>query len=43
MKDVKPGDAGNKRGMWETKKGSAPAKVAAGGKSKFVTNAGVRP
>lgn len=25
--DVKPGDAGNKRGMWEAKKGSAPAKV----------------
>lgn len=25
--DVKPGDISNKRGMWETKKGSAPAKV----------------
>ena len=25
--DVKPGDVGNKRGMWETKKSSTPAKV----------------
>uniref|UniRef100_A0A673BXF0 Caldesmon 1b n=1 Tax=Sphaeramia orbicularis TaxID=375764 RepID=A0A673BXF0_9TELE len=33
--DQKPGDIGNKRGMWETKKGSTPAKVAVGGKGKW--------
>lgn len=27
LQDVKPGDIGNKRGMWETKKVSTPAKV----------------
>lgn len=41
--DGKPGDIGNKRGMWETKKSSTPGKLGVGVKSKFATNAGVRP
>ncbi|MEQ2208665.1 hypothetical protein XENOCAPTIV_010721 [Xenoophorus captivus] len=32
--EAKPGEVG-KRGMWETKRASTPAKVAVGGKSKF--------
>lgn len=40
--DLKPGDVTNKRGLWETKKSSAPAKVTEGSKSKSVTNAGMR-
>lgn len=35
--DVKPSDAGNRRGMWEPKKTTTPVKVAVGGKGKFST------
>eukprot|EP00066_Takifugu_rubripes_P016537 XP_011605803.1 PREDICTED: caldesmon, smooth muscle-like [Takifugu rubripes] len=35
--EVKPSDVGNRRGMWEPKKTTTPAKVAVGGKSKFAT------
>uniref|UniRef100_A0A0E9WN35 Caldesmon 1b n=1 Tax=Anguilla anguilla TaxID=7936 RepID=A0A0E9WN35_ANGAN len=37
--DLKPGDVTNKRSLWENK-GSPATKVAIGGKSKAVTNAG---
>ncbi|KAJ8382842.1 hypothetical protein SKAU_G00036200 [Synaphobranchus kaupii] len=37
--DLKPGDVTNKRSLWENK-GTSPTKVAVGGKSKAVTNAG---
>ncbi|KAI1883479.1 hypothetical protein AGOR_G00231870 [Albula goreensis] len=37
--DLKPGDVTNKRSLWENK-GSSPTKVAVGGKTKAVTNAG---
>lgn len=40
--DAKPGDIGNKRGLWEAKKSTPPAKVTFGGKGKFV-NGGTRP
>ncbi|KAL0968761.1 hypothetical protein UPYG_G00271350 [Umbra pygmaea] len=39
--DQKPVDVGNKRSQWETK-GPASAKVTVAGKSKPVTNAGMR-